>query len=181
MTFKVNNYKRYNINYTVGSYSGYVGIIAFVLLICMMVTDSQAQVSEDSTRIEREGPGQPEVIRHNTYLDTPYQTGMLESNMSRYRINDYDSNYNFFRRLRYQSVEDFMLSKEEKFNPYGPEWERMMNENLMAILEATFKEKSDFFKLLSRIAPFLGFSFYEPYEVPVVPRMEDPDVTPRQP
>lgn len=164
-----------------GKYARYFGIVAFTLFISLVVTDLQAQVFEDSTRIEREGPEQPEVIRHNTFLNTPYQMGISESYMSRYQINDFDSNYNFFRRLRHQSVEEFILGKEEGFNPYGPEWEQMINENLMAILEATFKEKSEFFHLLSRIAPFLGFSFYERYEVPVVPRMEDPDLLPREP
>lgn len=173
--------KRDSLNHIEGKYIRYFGIFAFLVLISMGVTDLHAQVEEDSTRIEREGPEQPEVIRHNTFINTPYKTGITESYMSRYRINDYDSNYNFFRRLRHQSVEDFILSKEEGFNPYGLEWEQMMNENLMAILDATFKEKSDFLRLLSRIAPFLGFSFHERYEVPVVPRMEDPDLTPRQP
>ncbi len=171
---------RYSLYQFECNYSRYFGIFAFIVLFSIGVTDLRAQVAEDSTRIEREGPEQPEVIRHNTFINTPYQTGLSESNMSRYQINDYDSNYNFFRRLRHQSVEDFILSKEEGFNPYGLEWEQMMNENLMAILDATFKEKSDFWRLLSRIAPFLGFSFYERYEVPVVPRMEDPDLTPTQ-
>lgn len=173
--------KRYSLNHIEANHTRYVGIFVFVVLISMWVTDLHAQVEEDSTRIEREGPEQPEVIRHNTFINTPYQTGISESYMSRYQINDYDSNYNFFRRLRHQTTEDFILGKDEGFNPYGLEWEQMINENLMAILDATFKEKSDFLRLLSRIAPFLGFSFYEPYEVPVVPRMEDPDVTPRQP
>lgn len=172
---------RYSLYPITGKYVRYLGIITIALLISILATDLQAQVAEDSTRIEREGPEQPEVIRHNTFLNTPYQTGISESLMSRYQINDFDSNYNFFRRLRYQSIEDFLLAEEEKFNPYGPEWEQMINENLMTILEATFKEKSDFMRMLSRIAPFLGFSFYERYEVPVVPRMDSPDVTPRQP
>lgn len=173
--------KRYSIYHIEGKYAHYIGIIVFTVLFSMMGSDLHAQVAEDSTRIEREGPEQPEVIRHNTFLNTPYQIGISESYMSRYQINDFDSNYNFFRRLRHQTVEDFIMGKEEGFNPYGPEWEQMINENLMAILEATFKEKSDFFRMLARIAPFLGFSFYERYEVPVVPRTEDPDVTPRQP
>lgn len=173
--------KRYSLNQIESNHTRYFGIFVFMVLISMGVTDLHAQVAEDSTRIEREGPEQPEVIRHNTYLNTPYQTGLSESEMNRYQINDFDSNYNFFRRLRHHSVEDFMLGKEEGYNPYGPEWEQMINENLMAILEATFKDKNEFFRLLSRIAPFLGFGFYEPYVVPVVPRTEDPDVTPRQP
>lgn len=172
---------KYNLFHTEGKYTRYFAIITFLVLILMGYSDLQAQVAEDSTRIEREGPEQPEEIKHNTFINTPYQTGISESYISRYQINDFDSDYNFFRRLRNQSIKDFILSKEEGFNPYGPEWEQMINENLMAILDATFKEKSDFFHLLSRIAPFLGFSFYEPYEVPVVPRMEDPDLTPRQP
>lgn len=172
---------RYNLYCIVDKYTRCLGIIAFTILISIVASDLQAQVAEDSTRIEREGPEQPEVIRHNTFLNTPYQIGISESNMSRYQINDFDSNYNFFRRLRHQNVEDFILGSDEGFNPYGPEWEQMINENLIAILEATFKEKSDFFRLLSRIAPFLGFSFYERYEVPVVQRMEDPDLSPRQP
>lgn len=173
--------KRYSLYLIVGKFVRNLGIPAIVLLISMLTTDLYAQVAEDSTRIEREGPEQPEVIRHNTFLNTPYQTGISESNMSRYRINDFDSNYNFFRRLRHQNVEDFILGEEEGFNPYGAEWEQMINENLMTILEATFKEKSDLMRILSRIAPFLGFSFYERYEVPVVPRMENPDLTPQQP
>ena len=173
--------KRYSLYHIVCGAPRFFGIIVFSVLISMVAAELQAQVAEDSTRIEREGPEQPEEIRHNTFLNTPYQTGFSETDISRYQINDFDSNYNFFRRLRHQTVEDFILGKEEGFNPYGLEWEQMINENLTAILEATFQEKSEFFRLLSRIAPFLGFSFFEPYLVPVVPRTEDPDVTPRQP
>lgn len=173
--------KRYSLYHIVCEAPRLFGIIVFSVLISIVAAELQAQVAEDSTRIEREGPEQPEEIRHNTFLNTPYQTGFSETDISRYQINDFDSNYNFFRRLRHQTVEDFILGKEEGFNPYGLEWEQMINENLTAILEATFQEKSEFFRLLSRIAPFLGFSFFEPYVVPVVPRTEDPDVTPRQP
>lgn len=173
--------KRYRLYHIVCGVPRILSIIVFTLLISMVVSDLYAQVAEDSTRIEREGPEQPEEIRHNTFLNTPYQSGFSEMDINRYQINDFDSNYNFFRRLRHQTVEDFILGEEEGFNPYGLEWEQMINENLTAILEATFQEKSEFFKLLSRIAPFIGFGFYEPYLVPVVPRTEDPDVTPRQP
>ena len=173
--------KRYRLYHIMCEAPRFIGLILLSAIMSMTAPNLYAQVAEDSVRVEREGPEQPEEIRHNTFLNTPYQTGFSETDLNRYQIHDFDSNYNFFRRLRHQTVEDFILGKEEGFNPYGAEWEQMINENLMAILEATFKEKSDFFRMLSRIAPFLGFSFYEPYVVPVVPRTEDPDVTPRQP
>lgn len=173
--------KRVHLYHIVSGHFRLFGFFVLSVLISAVAPNLYAQAAEDSVRVEREGPEQPEEIRHNTFLNTPFQSGFPKTDLNRYQINDFDSNYNFFRRLRHQTVEDFILGKEEGFNRYGAEWEQMINENLMAILEATFKEKSDFFLMLSRVAPFLGISFYEPYIDPVVPRTEDPDVTPRQP
>ncbi|MEX0944351.1 MAG: hypothetical protein WD513_05875 [Balneolaceae bacterium] len=136
------------------------------------------QVVEDTTRVDREGPPPDERVRYNTFIVNPYRSSILQSELNRFQVNDYDGRYTFFRRLRSQNTEDFLFAEEPGYHRYGAEWERELNENLMALLSETFKEESDLMRMLARIAPFLGFSFYEPYLVPVVPRTEDPDLVP---
>ncbi len=138
----------------------------------------QAQVAEDTSRVEREGPPPEEDVRHHNIIRAPFQSDIPEAEINRYRIRDYNDSYTFFRRLRTNSVEDFLFAEEFANQRYGEEWEREINERLTAILEETFKEDSEFMRVLARLAPFLGFGFYERYLVPVVPRMEDPDLVP---
>ncbi len=134
-----------------------------------------AQVEDDTTRVERELEERPEAERYNDFLMIPYQIDIPDSQIERYRLYDFQSRYRFYRRLQFFGIADFLLDEDEEFNMYGPEWERQLNENLALVLSSTFKEQNSVLQLLSRIAPFLGFGFFEPYEVPVVPRMEDGD------
>ena len=142
---------------------------------------AQVQVAEDTSRVEREGPPPEEEVRHHNIIRAPFQSEIPEAEINRYRIRDYNDSYTFFRRLRTNSVEDFLFADEFANQRYGAEWEREINERLTAILEETFKEDSEFMRVLARLAPFLGFGFYERYLVPVVPRMEDPDLVPVEP
>jgi len=134
-----------------------------------------AQVEDDTTRVEREGPELPEEIQYNNFLHTPYQMEFSESEINRYRISDYDNMYGFYRRMQSQSPQQVMMTMQARHERYGADWENEINAQLIAILQATFKEQNSLLQMLSRIAPFLGFGFFEQYEVPVVPRNEDPD------
>lgn len=141
----------------------------------------QAQVAEDTSRVEREGPPPEEEVRHHNIIRAPFQSDIPEAEINRYRIRDYNDSYTFFRRLRTNNVEDFLFAEEYANQRFGAEWEREINERLTAILEETFKEDSELMRVLARLAPFLGFGFHERYLVPVVPRMEDPDLVPVDP
>ena len=157
-------------------------LISLLLILSFLlgggVAIVQAQVAEDTSRVEREGPPPEEDVRHHNIIRAPFQSDIPEAEINRYRIRDYNDSYTFFRRLRTNSVEDFLFAEEFANQRYGEEWEREINERLTAILEETFKEDSEFMRVLARLAPFLGFGFYERYLVPVVPRMEDPDLVP---
>lgn len=155
-----------------------VSPFALLLLLSLLNADlafGQAESASDTTRVEREGPGQLETTRHNTILRTPFITPIMPGQISRYQAEDLSGDYTFFRRLRDRSPEEILLAEDSRFLAYGPEWERQLNENLTLLLQATFKERNSFFDLLARLAPFMGFGFYERYEVPVVPRVEGPD------
>ena len=155
-----------------------VSPLTLMLLLTVLNPDlaiGQAESASDTTRIEREGPGQLETTRHNTILRTPFISPIMPGQISRYRAEDLSGDYTFFRRLRDYSPEEMLLAEDSRFLAYGPEWERQLNENLTLLLQATFKERNSFFDLLARLAPFMGFGFYERYEVPVVPRVEGPD------
>lgn len=104
---------------------------------------------------------------------TPYNIDIPESEVNRYDLKDYGSSHRFYRHLKYRTAEDYLMSEQEGYDPYGPEWERKLNENLMKVLRATFKEESEIMKIWKRIAPFLAFGIWEPYEVPIT-RVEHP-------
>lgn len=152
----------------------------FFLLIFLFIPSASlyAQTQEsvtDTSRVEREGPGRFETTRHNAILRMPYVSPVTPGQINRYQAEDLSGNYTFFRRLRDRTVEEMLMAEDPRYQAYGPEWEQQLNENLALLLQATFKEKNSFFQLLSRLAPFMGFGFYERYEVPVVPRVEGPD------
>ncbi len=153
-----------------------------LLIFCLLffvsfgfISEVQAQVEDDTTHVERELEERPETDRYNDFIMAPYQIDIPESQIERYRLYDFQSPHRFYRRLQFYGIADFLLDEDEEYNMYGPEWERQLNENLALVLSSTFKEQNSILQLLSRIAPFLGFGFFEPYEVPVVPRMEDGD------
>lgn len=130
--------------------------------------------SEDTTRVEREGPEEVETLLRE-YPATPYQLDIPRFNIEQYRLDDYEGTHTFFRRLRYLSPGEILMAEEEWYERYGADWEREINAQLAAILQATFKEKNSLLTMIQRIAPFLGFGFFERYEVPIVPRIDDAD------
>jgi hypothetical protein len=147
-----------------------------VLIIFFGITvQVHAQVEDDTTRVERDLEERPETERYNDFIMTPYHIDIPGSQIERYRLYDFQSRHRFYRRLQYYGIADFLLDEDEEFNMYGPEWEREINQRLSMILSETFKEQNSVLQLLSRIAPFLGFGFFEQYEVPIVPRIEDGD------
>lgn len=155
-----------------------VSQIALLFLITIFNADlvfGQTESATDTTRVEREGPGRTEATQHNTILRMPYVSPIMPGQINRYQAEDLSGNFTFFTRLRDQSPEEMLFAEDPRYLPYGPEWERQLNENLALLLQATFKERNSFLNLLARLAPFMGFGFYERYEVPVVPRVEGPD------
>ncbi len=113
--------------------------------------------TEDTTRIDRQVPER--FDRQAPTFRSPMNIDIPESSMSRYRINDPDGNYTFHLRLRNESVEDFLF-KEGSYSIYGPEWERQINEDLMAIVDEIFEETHPLLGIVNRIAPFLGIGFF---------------------
>lgn len=158
-------------------------IFCLTLISLSLSVASFAQVTEDTTSTNRVGPPQPEERGYNNYINTPYQHHISDEAMSRYSLYGIDSNYTFFKRLRTTSPEEMLLSEEERYNRYGPDWERQLNAQLISILRETFKEQNSFLQKLARIAPFLGFGFFEEYRHPVIPRIDnnEPDVSIREP
>lgn len=143
-----------------------ISLLIFLLVIGVS-TLSFAQ-TEDTTRTERQEL-QDEELRENTSdeSETPYQMDVLESDINRYQLRDYGSKNRFYRQLEYTKPEEFLMRGEEGYQRYGEEWERKINEDLLAIIRATFKEDSEIMKLWKSIAPFLSFGIWEPYEVPI--------------
>lgn len=160
-------------------------LFLFLLILSVFIGGAismvQAQATEDTSKVEREGPPPEEDVRRHNIIRTPFHSEIPEDDINRYQIRDYDGSYTFFSRLRRENIQDFMFAEQLKKERYGAEWEQEINERLTTILEETFKEDSELMRVLARLAPFLGFSFYEPYMVPVVPRMEDPDLVPVDP
>lgn len=146
--------------------------ILLVLLLTGLLSAAHAQVTEDTTRTEREVPELPPTGTHNNFLQVPYQHSILTPDLERYSLHGVDGKYTFHRRLRYSTVEDFMMGEEERYLTHDAEWVNGINMRLAAILSETFKEQNSFLQKLARIAPFLGFGFFEEYEVPIVPRQE---------
>lgn len=144
-----------------------------IIFLVLSTVSVQAQV-EDTTRTEREGPERFDYERFESPYNTPYQIGVPESEMNRYRLDDYGTSSGFFRRLEYQGFEEFLMSPEERYDPYGEEWVMQINQDLITLLELTFKEENRFLSAISRIGRFLTVGFFEPYEVPIS-RIEDPD------
>lgn len=133
-----------------------------------------AQVEDDTTRVIREGPEETQVQIPFSPL-MPYQITIPQFNIDQYELNDYDGTYTFFRRLQFMSPGEILMAEDEWYQQYGAEWERELNANLNALLAMTFKEQNSILRMLARIAPFLGFGFFEEYEVPIVPRIDDGD------
>lgn len=135
--------------------------------------------TEDTTQTERQELQEEETIESKAgENETPYQMDILESDINRYQLRDYGSSNRFYRQLEYMRPEDFLMRGEEGYQRYGEEWERKINEDLMAILQATvFKDESEIMKLWKSIAPFLSFGIWEPYEVPIT-RVDYPSKIP---
>lgn len=139
-------------------------LLSLIMLGAISVLHAQ---TEDTTRTPREIPQEPRSEETPKSSDTPYQMDVLQSDIDRYQLRDYGSTDRFYRQLKYRTPEDFLMSEEEGYNRYGAEWEKKINEDLMTILRATFKEDSEIMKLWKSLAPFLSFGIWEPYEVPI--------------
>lgn len=143
-----------------------VSLLTFLLFVS--ATSFTYAQTEDTTRTEPQELQEEEVIESTpNESETPYQMDILESDINRYQLRDYGSSNRFYRQLEYMKPEEFLMRGEEGYQRYGEEWERKINEDLMAIIRATFKEDSEIMKLWKSIAPFLSFGIWEPYEVPI--------------
>lgn len=149
------------------------GWIPRVFLLTFLLVVSSTSITyaqtEDTTRTERQELQEEEIIESTPDKnETPYQMDILDSDVNRYQLRDYGSSNRFYRQLDYMKPKDFLMRGEEGYQRYGEEWERKINEDIMAILQATvFKDESEIMKLWKRIAPFLSFGIWEPYEVPI--------------
>lgn len=156
-------------------------ILRVSLLTCLLYMYSTALIyaqTEDTTQTERQELQEEELIESTPdESETPYQMDILESDINRYQLRDYGSSNRFYRQLEYMKPEDFLMRGEEGYQRYGEEWERKINEDLLAIIRATFKEDSEIMKLWKSIAPFLSFGIWEPYEVPIT-RVDYPNKVP---
>lgn len=128
---------------------------------------------EDTTRTERDLEQRMELQREMRMHHTPYSINISPSELERYRLQDKGTQYGFYRRLNHLGPREYFFNQEEHFDPYGPEWERKINEQILAILQAEFGEQIPLLNRLASIARFFTIGFFEPYEVPVVPRFED--------
>ena len=153
-------------------------VVPLLLSLLLFYPDELLAQQEDTTRTERRFEDMRETTRHNTIIRTPYQMNILPDGVSRYQLNDAGTMHGFYRRLSYMDAGDFLLGDDGIYDPYGPEWERELNEAIYIILQATFKEESNILRTLARLAPFLGFGFFERYELPPPPRIEHPDKVP---
>lgn len=141
-------------------------IMVFALLFSVGTNSGLFAQSEDTTETQREAPRvNPEQTQEP--VRTPYNSDILQSDIERYELKDYGSNNRFYRQLKYLTAEDFLMREEEGYQRYGEKWERKINEDLMKILRATFKEESELVRILRILKPFLGFGIWEPYEVPI--------------
>lgn len=122
----------------------------------------------DTTRTEQQEL-QEEGLFERTLEENEatYQMDVLPSDINRYQLRDYGSSNRFYRQLEYMKPEEFLMRGEEGYQRYGEEWERKINEDLMAIIRATFKEDSEIMKVWKSLAPFLSLGIWEPYEVPI--------------
>ncbi len=154
-----------------------VSLLTFLLFLS--TTSLIYAQTEDTTRTERQELQEEEQIESTPEEnETPYQMDILQSDINRYQLRDYGSTNRFYRQLEHMKPEDFLMRGEEGYQRYGEEWERKINEDLMAILQATvFKDESEIMKLWKSIAPFLSFGIWEPYEVPIT-RVDYPSKVP---
>jgi len=141
-------------------------LLFFLIFLCSAkLTFAQ---TEDSTETERQELQEEETLESTpNESETPYRMNILESDINRYQLRDYGSTNRFYRQLEYMKPEEFLMRGEEGYQRYGEEWERKINEDLLAIIRTTFKEDSEIMKLWKSIAPFLSFGIWEPYEVPI--------------
>lgn len=150
-------------------------------LICLFILSAVNEVSlaqtEDTTRTPVQFPEESGNEQTRDSAETPYRMDILRQDIERYQLRDYGSTSRFYRQLEYRSPEDFLMSEQEGYQRYGREWERKINQQLLAILRETFKEDSEVMKLWKRLAPFLSFGIWEPYEVPIT-RVDYPDKVP---
>jgi hypothetical protein len=166
---------RYRSKYQPSLWLRFITIALLFLFIYAPVTEAQV---EDTTRTERKIPERIELNRYNNIIHTPYNMGISPLGMNQYRLHDSGTSHGFYRRLYYQGAKEFIMSEDDRYDPYGPEWERKLNAELMAIVAELFKEQNSMLQTLSRIMPFLGFGFFERYELPPPPRIENPDLLP---
>ena len=126
---------------------------------------------EDTTRVDRKGPDRIEEV--SPQFRTPMNFDIPESSMNRYRLPDRSGADMFHRRLRSEGVEDFLFRQAaDDYDPYGPEWEREINEQLMAIVDEMFSETHPLLGIVNSIAPFLGIGFFTDHKMPPPPRIE---------
>lgn len=149
----------------------YISLLTFLILFAGMSAVYAQQ--EDTTRTEKEVEERLELERDTRTLHTPYQINISPEDMGRYQLRDKGTQYGFHRRLNQLGPRGYFFNQEEHFDPYGPEWERKINEQILAILDAEFGEESQLLSQIARIARFFTLGFIEPYEVPIVPRFEE--------
>lgn len=150
-------------------------VLLFISLGTFSISHAQ---TEDTTRTERQELQDDQILEESLdENETSYQMDILESDINRYQLRDYGSRSRFYRQLDYLTAEDFLMREEEGYQRYGEEWERKINEDLLKIIRATFKEDSEIMKLWKSIAPFLSFGIWEPYEVPIT-RVDYPNKVP---
>jgi len=126
---------------------------------------------EDTTRVDRQGPERIEEV--SPQFRTPMNFGIPESSMNRYRLPDRSGADMFHRRLRSEGVEDFLFRQPvDDYDPYGPEWEREINEQIMAIVEEMYGDTHPLLGIVNRIVPFLGIGFFTNHRMPPPPRIE---------
>lgn len=151
--------------------------LLYALLSTATITQLYAQ-AEDTTQTERQELQEKELMESTPdESEVPYQMDVLESDINRYELRDYGSSNRFYRQLEYMDAEDFLMRGEEGYQRYGEEWERKINEDLVAIIRSMFKEDSEIMKFWKSVAPFLSFGIWEPYEVPIT-RVDYPNKVP---
>ncbi len=155
-----------------------VAASSVVLFMCIFLLSAPLFAQQEDTTRVRQLPEQPQINRYNNFINSPYQSTFSPGDMERYNFNGVDGSYLFHRRLRTMTAKDFLFHEEDLYDPYGIEWAEGLNANLMSVIYATFLDKNPILERLSRIVPFLGLGFFEPYEVPIVPRMNDDPIAP---
>lgn len=148
-------------------------ILLLLLLLLLAGIPAVYAQQEDTTRTERDLERQLELQRDMRMMHTPYNINLSPSDWERYRLQDKGTQFGFYRRLNHLGPREYFFNQEEHFNPYGPEWERKINEQILAILQAEFGEQIPLLNRLASIARYFTIGFFEPYEVPIVPRFED--------